>query len=84
MIATSYRYIVQDAKVRSGHATLEGSRLGVHDVVGLLLNGETPDSVLLCFPGLTKAQVYECLSYYEDHRAEIDQLVARQMSEKEP
>jgi uncharacterized protein (DUF433 family) len=32
------------------------------------------------FPDLTRAQVYECLAYYEDHRGEIDTLVARQMS----
>jgi hypothetical protein len=25
-------------------------------------------------------QVFECLAYYEDHRAEIDTLVAQQMS----
>jgi uncharacterized protein (DUF433 family) len=30
---------------------------------------------------LTRAQVYECLAYYEDHRVEFDALVARQMSE---
>jgi uncharacterized protein (DUF433 family) len=83
MIATAYRYIVRDPAVRAGRACLEGTRLGVHDVIGLLLNGETTDSVMQCFPGLTKAQVYECLSYYEDHRAEIDQLIARQMSENE-
>jgi len=29
----------------------------------------------------TRAKVYECLAYYEDHRAEIDTLVAMQMSE---
>jgi uncharacterized protein (DUF433 family) len=81
MIATAYRYIVRDPAVRSGRPCLEDTRLGVHDVIGLLLNGETPDSVLHCFPGLTKAQVYECLAYYEDHRAEIDQLIARQMNE---
>ena len=33
----------------------------------------------LGFPGVTRAQVYECLAYYEDHRAEIDDLVAGQM-----
>jgi len=32
------------------------------------------------FPNLTRAQVYECLAYFEDHRGEIDVLVARQMS----
>jgi uncharacterized protein (DUF433 family) len=35
---------------------------------------------LRSFPDLTRAQVYECLAYYEDHLAEIDSLVARQMS----
>jgi len=46
----------------------------------LLQNGETVDSILVtCFPDLTKAQVYECLAYYEDHRAEINLLVAEQM-----
>jgi uncharacterized protein (DUF433 family) len=48
-------------------------------VVGLLENGETIDSLLAtCFPTLTKAQVYECLAYYEDHKGEIDLLIAWQ------
>jgi uncharacterized protein (DUF433 family) len=67
--------------VRSGNAIIEGTRIGVHDVIGLLQNGETVDSILVtCFPTITKAQVYECLAYYEDHRGEIDLLVARQMA----
>ena len=37
-----------------------------------------------CFPNITRAQVYECLAYYEDHRGEIDVLVARQMVEPIP
>jgi len=56
-------------------------RIGVHDVVGLLQNGETVDSVTRQLPGLTRAQVFECLAYYEDHLAEVDYLVAHQMSE---
>jgi hypothetical protein len=43
------------------------------------------DSVVTrCFPNITRAQVYECLAYYEDHRGEIDVLVARQMSAPAP
>ena len=64
-----------------GEAIIEGTRIGVHDVIGLLQNGETVDSIATTsFPGLTKAQIYECLAYYEDHRGEIDLLVARQMA----
>lgn len=85
MIATSYRYIVQRAGVRSGHPTVEGTRIGVHDVIGLLQNGETVDTLVSrCFPNLSRAQVYECLAYYEDHRGEIDLLVARQTAIETP
>jgi uncharacterized protein (DUF433 family) len=79
--STSYRYIIHHTGVRGGNAIVEGTRIGVHDVIGLLHNGETVDSVVdRCFPSITRAQVYECLAYYEDHRGEIDVLVARQMS----
>ena len=63
-----------------GNTIVEGTRIGVHDVVGLIVNGSSVDDVLRSFPDLTRAQVYECLAYYEDHRAEIDSLAARQMS----
>jgi uncharacterized protein (DUF433 family) len=77
----SYRYITRSAGVRSGNALIEGTRIGVHDVIGLLQTGETVDTITTkCFPTVTRAQVYECLAYYEDHRAEIDVLVARQMA----
>ena len=80
-VSHSYRYIVRSPDVRGGHARVEGTRTAVHDVIGLLLNGETVDSVTgTCLPAITKAQVYECLAYYEDHRGEIDLLVARQMA----
>ena len=59
---------------------MEGTRVAVHDVIGLLQNGETIDTLRAnCFPQLTRSQIYECLAYYEDHRGEIDLLVARQM-----
>jgi uncharacterized protein (DUF433 family) len=79
-----YRYIARRSGVRGGGAIVEGTRIGVHDVIGLLQNGETVDSIISsCFPKLTKAQIYECLAYYEDHRGEIDLLVARQMAPPE-
>ncbi len=80
-LGTEYRYITRQPGVRGGNAIVAGTRIGVHDVIGLLQNGETVDSILVtCFPDITKAQVYECLAYYEDHRGEIDLLVARQMA----
>lgn len=84
-IEPSYRYIVRTPGVRGGHARVDGTRIGVHDVIGLLQNDETIDSLITnCFLDLTRAQVYECLAYDEDHRGEIDVLVAREMSAGEP
>lgn len=83
-IERSYRYIIRTPGVRGGNARVEGTRVAVHDVIGLLQTGETVDSLIArCSPDLTRAQVYECLAYYEDHRGEIDVLVARQMSPTE-
>ena len=58
---------------------MEGTRIGVHDVIGLIVNGAGVDEVCRSFPDLKRSQVYECLAYYEDHCAEIDDLVAEQM-----
>ena len=69
MPATGYRYLVNLPNVRGGNVIVDGTRIGVHDVVGLIVNGSTIDDVVRSFPDLTRAQVYECLAYYEDHES---------------
>lgn len=59
---------------RSGpRPVIKGTRVGVDVIVGYSQAGYPPreivESVLL---HLTLAQVYDALSYYEDHRAEVD------------
>jgi uncharacterized protein (DUF433 family) len=80
MPATRYRYLTNIPGVRSGRTIIEGTRIGVHDVIAVIVNGASVDDVCRSYPDVTRAQVYECLAYYEDYRAEIDALVARQMS----
>ncbi|HKP36447.1 MAG TPA: DUF433 domain-containing protein [Pyrinomonadaceae bacterium] len=83
-IPKEYPYITRQPGVRGGNPIVAGTRIGVHDVVGLLQNGETVDSITTqSYPNLTRAQVYECLAYYEDNRGEIDLLIARQMASSE-
>lgn len=78
VVATAYRYIVSEKSVRGGHARVEGTRIGVHDVVAYFLLGSNVDEVALRFPDLSRAQIYECLAYYEDHRSEIEALALPQ------
>ena len=33
---TAYRYLTRQPGVRSGHAMIEGTRIGVHDVIGAI------------------------------------------------
>jgi uncharacterized protein (DUF433 family) len=81
MIATNYRYVVKAPGIRSGHAIVEGTRIGVHDVVAMIQTGATVDDVVVSLPRLSRAQVYECLAYYEDHKSEIEPLVAAQTAD---
>ena len=44
--------------------------------------GETPESIVeKVLPHLTLAQVYDALSYYHDHKAEIDLELAESTEE---
>ncbi len=78
---TSCRYLTRIPGIRSSRVIIEGTRIGVHDIISLVINDAGGNEVCRSFPGVTRAQVCECLSYYEDHRVEIDALVAEQMCE---
>ena len=80
MLKHQYRYITAVDGVRSGRPIVEGTRIGVHDVAGMVLSGAGIDDVVRSFPSLTRAQVYECMAYYEDHQSEMDLLIAQQMA----
>jgi uncharacterized protein (DUF433 family) len=83
MVATAYRYIVSGDGIRGGHARIEGTRIGVHDVVSYFLLGATIEEVAARFPDLSRAQIYECMAYYEDHRSEIEALALPQTAQPE-
>ena len=77
--ATGYRYIIALPGVRGGRPHVEGTRIGVHDVVAYHLLGCPVEEICGRFPDLTRAQIYECLAYYEDHRGEIETLALSQL-----
>lgn len=59
--------------VCGGRPVLAGTRFPVRSVVGYVLRqGMTPEEMVAEFPELTLASVHDALSYYYDHRAEID------------
>lgn len=78
-VATGYRYLVSTPGVRGGHVRVEGTRIGVHDVIAYVLLGCEVEAICERLPDLTRAQVYECLAYYEDHQGEVERLALEQM-----
>lgn len=63
---------------RSGpRAIIKGTRVGVSVVVGYIRMGYNAEEIVSeLLPHLSLAQVHDALSYYYDHRAEIDRELA--------
>jgi uncharacterized protein (DUF433 family) len=68
-----YHHIEITPGVAGGKPRIAGHRITVQDIVvwhGFM--GKSADELAMEY-GLTLADVYSALAYYDDHRAEIDQ-----------
>lgn len=69
---TLHPYVTRDDSVCGGRPTIRGTRILVQTIVGYYKLGLTVDEILAGLPHLTAAQVFDTLSYYHDHQAEIE------------
>lgn len=74
---TEHPHIVCLEGVCGGEPVVDGLRVTVRQVAALHQRGETIPEIAEAL-GLTEAQVFHALSYYCDHRDEIDALMARE------
>ena len=66
-------YIEMSQRASGLRAAIKGSRVLVADIVGYLQIGESPETLTdEIMPRITLAQIYDVLSYYHEHREEID------------
>lgn len=72
-VLTEYRHITRVPGVCGGRPIFKGTRTTVRAVVGYYKMGLSVEEILEGLPHLSPAQVYEALSYYHDHPAEIEQ-----------
>ena len=73
-LAPPHAYIEVVTLTGGPTAVLKGTRIPVSILVGYVALGETPQSIVEeVLPSLTLAQVHDALSYYYDHRVEIDE-----------
>lgn len=75
--ATQHRYIVTDDSILSGEPIIVGTRTSVRAIVELWRQGIAPEAIPHQLPYLTVAQVFDALSYYSDHQAEINEYIRR-------
>jgi uncharacterized protein (DUF433 family) len=75
--ATKHRYIVSDPAILSGEPIIDGTPIPVHAVVELWRGGEAAEAIPAQLPHLSLAQVFDALSYYSDHQAEINAYIER-------
>ncbi|HKP53606.1 MAG TPA: DUF433 domain-containing protein [Chloroflexia bacterium] len=77
MKATEHLYIVTNDQILSGEPIIKGTRTPVRAIVGLWRQGISPEEIPRHLPHLTLAQVFDALSYYSDHQAEINTHIER-------
>ena len=75
--ATDHLYIVTDDTILSGEPIIRGTRTPVRAIVELWRQGIPPEQIPSHLPHLTLAQVFDALSYYSDHQAEINAHIER-------
>ncbi|TVP61868.1 MAG: DUF433 domain-containing protein [Nodularia sp. (in: Bacteria)] len=74
---TSSRYVTRNPEILSGEPIITGTRTSIRAIVGLWRLGIMPEEILNHLPHLTLAQVFDALSFYLDHQAEINDYIER-------
>ena len=67
-------YIKTDRKVRGGVPIIAGTGIKVMDVaIRYEVMGMSPEDIITALPHLNLSQVHDALSYYYEHKSELDQ-----------
>src|SRR3990172_47523 len=75
-MATDHPHIVRIEGVQGGEPIIRGAYVTVRGIVELTKQGQTPKQIVKEHePLLSLAQVYDALSYYYDHSAEIETYI---------
>ena len=75
---TEHAHIVRIPGVHGGRPVIRDTGVSVQTVVEQTQLGRSPEQIAADFEGvLTLAQVYDALSYYYEHRAEIERTIAQ-------
>ncbi|GBD97994.1 hypothetical protein BMS3Abin07_00001 [bacterium BMS3Abin07] len=68
-------YISIKKGVCGGEPVITGTRISVSLIIEMDRAGHSVDEIVAMYPHITHAQVYDALSYYYDHKEEIDRII---------
>lgn len=74
-LKTEHPYIIKNPEICGGSPVISGSRITVRLIAGMVKSGSSAEDILLGYPYLTFAQIHDAISYYFDHKAEIEQEI---------
>ena len=78
---TEHPHIDRVSGVCGGEPKIKGTRIPVWIIAGWESMGMNLDEITAMYPNIDAAQVHDALSYYYDHKAEIDEVRARNSEE---
>lgn len=76
-IIIEHPYIIKDEKICGGEPIIKGTRTTVRAIVEYWKFGAAPEEIKESLPHLSFAQIFDALSYYDDHRQEIEEYIAQ-------
>ncbi len=68
-------YVAKLKGVCGGEPVIKGTRIPVRLVAGCWRGGMSPEEIKAAYPHLELAQIFDALSYAEDHSREINNLI---------
>ncbi len=80
--ADAHPRIVRKPGISGGEPIILGTRISVRHIVERVQAGQSVEDILAALPHLTAAQIHDALSFYYDHKAEIDRLVQESQTEQ--
>jgi len=81
---TNHPHIVRSPEICNGSPVVKGTRIRVIDIViEYTMLGWSPDEIIDAHPYLDLAKVHDVLSYYYDHRDEINAKIKKEIQEIE-
>jgi uncharacterized protein (DUF433 family) len=75
-IATEHPHVIRRPDTCGGAPIIRGTRIAVRLIAELWNDGESVEEIVRTYTHLQPSWVHDAISYYLDHRAEIDQEVA--------